>query len=117
MQINFSVPFALASIYSTSSGAGQGKTTQIFHTFLKVLDLTFFFLKKKNITFFFFLIMLQKFQVYLWESSILQSSFHRLILIYSHRCRYILVINISLFLLFINLLSCLQTYTCSTFSF
>ncbi|RDX96561.1 Sucrose transport protein SUC5, partial [Mucuna pruriens] len=31
VQITFSVPFALASIYSTSSGAGQGKAINLYH--------------------------------------------------------------------------------------
>jgi uncharacterized membrane protein (DUF373 family) len=45
MQITFSVPFALASIYCSASGAGQGKT--IHNIFKCVLNFLFFIIYQK----------------------------------------------------------------------
>lgn len=43
VQITYSIPFALASIFSTTSGAGQGKTTIIIHLFNQRLPNYFIF--------------------------------------------------------------------------
>jgi hypothetical protein len=62
MQITFSVPFALASIYCSASGAGQGKA--INNIFIKRYFIIYFFKKLNDyITSFFFF--LQNIQVYL----------------------------------------------------